>query len=393
MGGDGKTDDEAPQAPAQVQQAGGLRSVKEIIEFDKRLREVTEGLSRPIRIGSILRLPEIAYGNWGVCLDEGNRLELEDLSARFYEMDADEGKAGRLDRDYLHWLKKSMTRNEMDGMADIMSRLVREMAMSLDDGKRTFRIASIASGAGKLVSAIATAMQEEPESEALLGRTEFHLVDNYEKINQAELNLRGFKARLVPHPVSDNMFLQGGESDFDFMVALSHLHKKPFLAGYLAKLKSKLSEGGVLISGDWHSRLCHSPLAVYETLDRIGIDPSRLNLFDELMRPYMSVGGQRANRLEKAAVEDHINYWQRMDYDLGMLGYRGNCRVRILGAFVSSRQLSEMLGPDGAGLETDTEKIRQAFPKARLPHIMPVSIRDASDSCLVTVAMKKVPGG
>ncbi len=393
MGGEGKNDDEAVAAAPPERAEGGLRAVCDIIEFDKRLREVTEGLTRPIRIGSILRLPEIAYPDWGICVDESNRADLEALSATFYEMDAEEGKTGRSDRDALHWLKKTLVRNEMDGMADIISRLVREMAMAKDDGKRVLRIASIASGAGKLCSAIATAMQEEPESEALLARTEFHLIDNYHKIMQAELNLSGFKARIVPHPWDDDAFLDGPDGGFDFMVALSHFHKKPFLAAYLSKLKAKLSVGGVLVSGDWHSRLCHSPMAVYETLERLGIDPARLNQFDELMGPHMAAPSQRMTRLEKSGVEDHINYWQELDWEIGGMGYRGNSKVRIIGAFISSRQLAEMLGPDGAGFETDTEKIKQAFPKARRPHAIPVSIRDATDSCLVTVAMKRPSGG
>ncbi len=393
MAGEGNPGDGEPGGGPGEAPASMKLSIGEIIEFDKRLREVTEGLSRPIRIGSLLRLPELAYQNWGIAVEESERAELAALAGRFYSMDADEGRAGRLDRDSLHWLKKSMISVEMDGMADIISRMVKEMAMSMDDGKRVFRIASIASGAGKLCSAIATALQEEPESEALLSRIEFHLIDNYEKIMQAELNLMGYRARLVPHPVSDNEFLETTEGGFDFMVALSHLHRKPFLAGYLAKMNAKLAPGGVLISGDWHSRLCHNPQTVYELLDRLGVDPVRLNLFDELMGPLMAPGNLRMNRLEKAGIEDHVTYWQEMDYEMGVLGYRGNSKVRILGAFVSSRQLAEMLGPDGAGFETETEKIRMAFPKARLPHAIPVSIREASDSCAVTVAMKKVPGG
>ncbi len=391
MGGEAKTDEDSPASQPQAKEAG-LRSIGDIVEFDKRLREVTEGLLRPIRMGSLLRLPEAALPNWGIIVDGNNRDELEALSGSFYRMDAEEGREGKFDRDSLHWIKKSLIANEMDGMADIISRLVREMAMDRDDGKRIIRVASVACGAGKLCSAISTAMMEEPESEAVLARTEFHLIDNPEKLMQAELNLKGFKARIVPHAVSDSVFVEGGEGDFDFIVALSHLHKKPFLAGYLMRLAAKLSEGGVLISGDWHSKLCHSPLMVYETLERLGIDPARLNLFDELMHSSMSTAGARLSRLERVAVEDHIKYWQQLGWEIGTLGYRGNSKVRLLGAFISSRQLADMLGPAGAGLEVDKEKIKQAFPRARLPHALPVSVRDNSDSCLVTVAVK-MPGG
>ncbi len=367
-----------------------LRSVDDIIEFDKALREVTEGLSRPVRLGSIMRLPETALQNWGVQVDDGNRGELSLLSDRFYLMDADEGREGRLERDELHWLKKRAIGYQMDSMAEMISRLVKEIALTLDDGQREFRIANVASGAGKLCSAIAAALQEEPATEAILPRTEFHLVDNHEKNALAELNLRGFGAKVVPHAMLDDQFLESGPKGFDFIVALSHFHRKPFLGSYLAKMHSSLSEGGMLISGDFHSRLCHHPQYVYELLDRMGLDPARLNLFDELMGPLMSPPSQ-LNRMEKGSLEEHTNYWTRLDWRIGGMNYRGSMRVRILGAFLSCRQMEDMLREKG--FETDVESIRKEFPNARLPFKLPVQVNEKSDTAAVSVALKRRAGG
>lgn len=368
-----------------------LRAVDDIIEWDKALREVTEGLSRPVRLGSIMRLPESALLHWGVQVDDSNRSELSLLSDRFYLMDADEGREGRLERDELHWLKKRATGYQMDSMAEMISRLVKEIALTLDDGKREFRIANIASGAGKLCSAIAAALQEEPATEAILPRTEFHLVDNHEKNALAELNLKGFGAKVVPHAMIDDQFLGEGPKGFDFIVALSHFHRKPFLGSYLSKMHSSLSEGGLLISGDFHSRLCHHPQYVYELLDRMGLDPARLNMFDELMGPLMSPPDQRVSRIEKGALEEHVNYWTRLDWSIGGANYRGNTKVRILGAFLSCRQLEEMLREKG--FETEVESIRREFPNARLPFKLPVQVNEKSDSAAVTVALKRRAGG
>ncbi|MFN7990557.1 MAG: class I SAM-dependent methyltransferase [Candidatus Micrarchaeia archaeon] len=364
-----------------------LTSIDEIIEFDRALREITEGLSRPVRIGSIFRLPEVAYANWGVGITEANKEGLRSISNTFYQMDAEESRIARFERDDLHWLKKDLTAATQETMATYISRFVREIITAVDDGGRCFRIANIACGSGRLSDAIAATLVEDPDSEDIIRRTEFHLIDFSEKIAMAENNLRGYGALVVPHPMNDEMFLESPEDGFDFIVSLSHLHRKPFLGEYLAKAHQKLSAGGLFISGDYHSILCQHPIKVYELLDKLGIENSRLNRFDELMGPLMRVQPQGATHPDKAAMEDHANYWNRLSWELGNLRYNGAMKVRILGAFLSTDQVTKRLNE--AGFETDSDKIRSAFNKARLPLKFPVMTRDGVDTTALSVGLKR----
>jgi hypothetical protein len=368
-----------------------ITSVQEIVEFDRRLRQITEGLPRPLRLGSILRLPEIAYPNWGVGLTEANRGALRTLADSFYMMDAEECRVGRFGKDELHWLKKDLASSTQESMGTFISRFVQETLLSMDDGSRIFRIANVASGRGMLCSAIVTAMQEDPDSEGLLERTEFHLVDSAEKLASAENNLRGLGVKTVPHAMTDDAFLNASGEQFDFVVALSHLHRKPFLGAYLSAVHSRLSDGGLLISGDWHSTLCHTPSYIYELLERIGLEHNRLNLFDELMGPLMSEKPQKRSHEEMSAMNDHLSYWHRLDWELGRKSYDGGMKVRILGAFVSTAQLASQM--EGAGFVTDHSQIRKAFPKANLPAQLPLQTRNSSDTAALSVGLKRRGGG
>jgi hypothetical protein len=368
-----------------------ITSLNEIVEFDRKLREITEGLPRPVRLGSILRLPEIAYQNWGIGITDGNRSQLAALASSFYLMDAEESRIGRFDNDDLHWLKKDLASGTQESMATFISRFVREAMLSMDDGSRTFRIANVASGRGRLCSAVVTALQDDPDSEKLLERTEFHLVDSSEKLARAENNLRGLGIRTVSHTMTDGPFLSQSGEEFDFVLALSHLHRKPFLAGYLSRVHSRLSEGGLLISGDWHSTLCHTPSYVYELLERLGLENNRLNLFDELMGPLMREKPQSRDFDETFAISDHLNYWHNLYWELGKRSYDGGMKVRILGAFVSTKQLAKQM--EDAGFTTDHAQIRKAFPRAKLPSQLPLQVRNGSDTAALSVGLKRRRGG
>jgi hypothetical protein len=368
-----------------------LTSLEDILEFDRSVREITEGLPRPIRIGSVLRAGERAYRQWGIGITDQNRENLRELATWHYVLDAEEGKNECHTGDDLRHVKKKLSSDSLESMATYIARLVKEAAVTIDDGIRTFRVCNIASGGGRLCSAIATAMREDPESEAILERTEFHLVDHSVKISKAEKNLDGFGVRIVPHAMLDDQFLEKGVGEFDFIVELSHLHRKPFLSGHLAKLYSALRDGGLLISGDFHSITSQHPYYIYNLLKEMGVENWRLNRFDELLGP-LCLGTPKIMRDgESEAVIDHYAYWLNLAAGMANRDYRGERKVRIIGAFTSSAQLDEALNV--AGFCTDREMIRKAFPEARLPNKFPVRVGNSTDKAAVTVAARLARGG
>jgi len=367
-----------------------ITDVNDIIEFDRSLRAVTEGLPRPIRIGSVLRAGELAYAQWGIGITEENRDQLRRLANAHYILDAEDGRTERTGDD-LKYVKKRLSSDSLESMALYIASLVKEIAVKIDDGVRTFRICNIASGGGRLCSAIATAMRENPESEAVLERTEFHLVDQSNKISKAERNLDGFGARIIPHAMLDDQFLQAGAGSFDFIVELSHLHRKPFLGSYLPKLHAALNDGGLFISGDFHSLACQHPYYIYNLLKEMGVENWRLNHFDELIGP-LSLGIPNVLREGEAeAISDHYAYWLNLSTGIANRNYQGERKVRILGAFTSAAQLDYALKE--AGFCTDTDMIKKAFPEARLPNKFPLRVGDRTDKAAVSVALRLAKGG
>src|SRR5271157_3385766 len=53
-----------------------LRSKEDIITFDKAFRTITADLPKPILLGSIMRLSELALPDWGIDINLDNRPEL-----------------------------------------------------------------------------------------------------------------------------------------------------------------------------------------------------------------------------------------------------------------------------------------------------------------------------
>lgn len=363
-----------------------LTSVDDIIEFDRSIRSVTEGLPRPIRIGSIFRAGEFAYPQWGVEVNDSNRAELEELATWHYVLDAEEGRNEAHSSDDLKYVKKKLSSDSLESMALYIARMIKEIAVAVDDGARTFRVCNIASGSGRLCSAIATAMHEEPDSEAVLERMEFHLVDQATKISRAEKNLDGSGLKIIPHAMLDDAFLGADSGKFDFVIMLSHMHRKPFLTPYLLKLRGALSEGGLLVSGDFHSIATQHPYYIYTMLKEMGVENWRLNKFDELLGPLVLTVPNVLRMGEGEAVADHFNYWLGLNNEIGNRNYQGAKKVRILGAFTSTAQLGGAL--EKAGFCVDFNEIRKAFPEARLPRQFPLRVGDRTDRAAVTVAAR-----
>jgi len=362
-----------------------ISSVDSIIEFDNLFREITTGLPIPIRVGSILRASELAYPNWGIQVTDENRAELEKRAADFYKQDAEEGRLGTYEGDELHRLKKGLSAPKEERMATHIARLIKEMVLGSVKAIDPIRILDIACGSGRLSSSIATALSEFT---GVLDRAEFHLVDYSDKLSKAENNLKAFGLNIVPHPMTDDQFFATNRENFNFVVSLSHLHRRPFLASYLAKVYSRMSDDGVLMIGDWHSALCQHPSHVYLLLQNMGLEHARLNRFDELFGPlHLSAGADRFNDPELAGVMDQYKYWRDMFAGLGEKRYEGAMRLRIMSAFTTNKQLMEEM--DKAGFTTHIDDIRMAFPRSALPNAFPIRMKLGSDSAAVTVAMKK----
>lgn len=362
-------------------------SIDEILAFDQEFWEITKGL--PIRTGSILRVPSSEYGRWGIQLTDGNRAELSRISDDFRKKDFRERQADG----HIRFEEKTPFSLSVRGsMARSIGYIARQLLGDRNDGEREFHVLDLACGSGQASAAIANAMRSSYETEELIERTVFHLVDySWTMLQAAKSGLEVFMPKGVRiYNTWDDEFLSETEDRFDLAVSMCHFHKKPF-PDIFRKVHDVLVDNGALVSGDWHSVLCDHPYFVYKLLERLGVEYSRLDA-------YMKLFGDRLNPVsypemlseEVIALNQHQNHWA--DVYQKMLMRPGISRDRrhfILGAFDTTR--NRVLKLEQAGFTTDQDKIRAAFPRARLPMNPKPMARD-SDRASVITAIRAAKG-
>ena len=363
-----------------------LNSVEEITEFDKEFWEVTKGL--PIRTGSLLKVPASSYHRYGIELNDENRARLKLASEWFYVKDLDE----QLELEMLHQTQETEeTKQKRDverKMSWVVGEVVREMMHSLDDGVRRFRVLEV--GLRETSATIAGELYRHQETRELLKRVEFHLVD------WSPSNL--MQARSVLHKMYDltaekhefldfeNFLSQSQDNGFDFIVAVDSFHHKS-TADFLYQIRRTLAEDGALVSGDWHSALWHHPYNLYKLLETMGVEVRRLNMLAGLLKDLLKPSpGWMAKPEETQAINEHIDYWLKVQSELKAMGSAGKPRLYMLKAHHTSKEHIENLHL--AGFDTDIDKIRAAFPKANLS-ALPRSVLRGSDFAVVTAGIKK----
>jgi hypothetical protein len=361
-----------------------ITSIEEICDFDRRLWEVTKGL--PVRTGSVLRVGEDDLPYWGIGVSPENRESLKELADEFRlkdyrERDRDPHSGGAEDS---HFKEKMFL-----AMRSYMAFVVREIIASLDDGKREFHICDLACGFGELSTSVAVSLRHQMTTAATLDRTTFHLVDYSEtRLGVARSRLNHFQPYdITVNPMNDEEFLTGSPGEFDVIISLGHLHKKPFGEIY-PRMGAALKSDGFVVSGDWHSSLCKHPLNTYTLLEMMGVEDRRLDMFRQLMGklldPFSSPG---LTGSEIKAVEDHQRYWKNVqDRLLCDRRIATDTRMYFLGAFDTTRERKEKL--ESGGLCTDPEMIRSAFP--RLANLQTYKqLFSNSDRAAVIAGMKR----
>lgn len=362
-----------------------LTSMDDIIEFNERFWEITKGL--PITTGSIVKVPETSYERYGIKITDKNRFELKKESEFFYRKDIDE----HLKRELLRQaeeLEEIKQKRETEGkMSWVVAEIVREMMHAHDDGSKVFDICEIGGGTS---AQIAGELFMHQETRDLLSRVRFHLVDwSPESLLAAKTLLNekyGVEVFKCETPDFENFIGFCGFGKFDFIVSVGRFHRKS-THDYLDHVRNALADDGALVSGDWHSALWHHPNNLFRLLVKMGVDETRLRmltqLFGDLLDPTPSWDPKPG---ELQAVNDHFNYWLKVLSEVKTVGTAGRTRLYMLKANLTSREYAERL--QKAGFETDEEKIRAAFPKAKLPN-MPKRMQLDSDFAVVTAAIKK----
>ena len=358
-------------------------SIDDIREFDGRFCEITKGL--PIRTGSISRVPSDAYFRWGIEVSSENRVALAEMSDAFRRKDYEDRRVYGPTNQYED---TPFTKSTKTNLARVIGKVVMEILKSLDDGTRSFRICDLAPGRGRASTAIATALRSDRSTEGILKRTTFNLVD-YSDIflPSARASLEVFQPEGVrAHSIKDEDFLAENGGQFDVVVSLCHFHKKPFPDVY-GKVFSALREGGVLVSGDWHSSLCNHPSNVYHLFEKMRIESRRLDMFRELMGNLLDpVSCPDMTMDQLKSIDDHQVHWADVyDQIIRSPAQVVQPRIFVLGAFDTTIARQQKL--EDAGFKTDMDTISRAFPRAKLPGL-PKYLTPGSDRASVMMGFK-----
>lgn len=361
-----------------------LTSIGDIESFDDALCDVTKGL--PIRTGSVTRVASSDYHRWGIGLTEDNAWALKDL-VEWYRLKDMREMERYPEKEFVQ--ATSFVSGLRSSMARVMAFIIKEMMLSIDDGKREFAVCDLAAGRGKASTAIAAALRSDEVSMKILERTVFHLVDfSAAKLAQAQAGLEIYSPKAIKtHARSDDEFFGETGERFDLVVSLAHLHKKSFPEIY-SSISNALLENGALVSGDWHSSMCQHPIFIYQLLERMNIEARRLDMFRSLMCEFLSPDSSPALSVEEIrAISDHQEYWTDVYLDILQSSSRGPRDVRfyILGAFDTTKSRVEKM--EAAGLETDNGRIRAAFPEAKLP-VLPKGLINGADRASITVGIR-----
>jgi SAM-dependent methyltransferase len=362
-----------------------LTSIDDIERFDMEYWEITKGL--PFRTGSILRAPSTAYPRWGIQITDENRSELSRMADWFREKDVVE----REQNQELEKIEKSSQSTSIRArMAKMIGDMTKEVLRSVDEGKREIRICNLGASTGQVAVAVAAALSRDSRTAGILERATFHLVDySGRKLDIAKKGLEMYKpGQIRQHPMRDSEFFNESSLEFDAVVCLGHLHKKPFL-NVLTKIHKSLVEKGVLVSGDWHSSLCDEPSFMYRLLEMMGTEKRRLDIFRELMGSLLNpTAASGLCDEEKEAVRQHQLMWIRLITESRdrLAKMPRDPRLYIGGAFRTTK--TTMREFKEHGFEVDYGAIRKAFPKMNT-HAVPKPMIRGTDRATVMIGLRR----
>ncbi len=362
-----------------------ITDISEIIRLDERLWDVTRGL--PIKLGSLTRLPSDSYLNWGIGLTDENKAELASMSRFWYDKDIEEDMA----HDFCVKDKEElMLTRQMESIQARMKRsiahIVSSMSASTSTEKEKLVIADISAKDSSLCYNIITDMMDLSGNPDIHKKLEFHI------INPSARTLESSKRLLKDLGVRTTLFLMDGgdylkeqePGSIDFIVSLPFLHRKSF-HDYAVHMEAALSPGGAAVIGDFHSPLFSHPFNVYRLLDRMGLDPRRLDMFKEIFgKRLIEQSYSGLNKDELKALESHMSDWCRIEAHMRASRRIGNQRLFLLSAHDTSKDREEKFR--SAGLTVYPADIRKAFT---LTNQTIPSKMEKSDYAVVMVAFKQ----
>lgn len=366
-------------------------NIEDLERIDRRLWDITARL--PVKSGSIFKLSELAYENWGIEVTDENRERLKERADKFYGKDAVQS------REVSPITKTSFRRTLERTMREFITSVSKAVMLSKwSKEKEEINVLDIGSGTGSTTAAIYGGLFYSGGlyTADLLPRIRWNLLDrsgsSLDLARNKLINLYGIpRGRVSTYSSDDVDFLKQTRLEFDLVVSVSHFHHKPFSDWYEI-LHERMSNDSFLLVGDWYSSLFQHPRGVYNLMRAMGADKETLadfsNLFDIERNPHFF---DELTEMEENAVRDHVEHWSRICNilrDESMLGV-SHPDVYLIEAHETTSQREKKMSD--AGFDVDWKKVKDSFKErydGELPNL-PAKLINKSEFSSVLGAFKR----
>lgn len=410
----GEADQEARNtAITQMKEAMPVKAIDDLKGLDNLVHDICEGIRHPI--GSIFRVPWQYLRNWGVEVDTDNAHQIEKLSIESYQKEwersinetyaaikaATIGAGFRKDNRDLNDAVGSLAMNAVWGMMDA-------------DPTREFKIADIGAGEGETTIAVLDYMRLGIEqgriNPEILERCKFELIEPSPDalFNPGKEGEGGAYQRLRGHPIRKhgklNFTLIGNETheflaemtsgNFDMVLSSAVFHHMTFPT-YLDLVEDGLKDDGVLVIGDWYTRIWQYPVFVADVLQALNMDPGRLREFKQLFSIKEGDLELRLRELNESDERELTTYKLMIDFvvKIGNEFLRNNIPPESRLFFLEGHEgFEDRLGKiKDAGFEHEMRELREKH--AGFVHMFSNRVDLEPDKkCARAFAAAKIPG-
>ena len=311
-GNGGKRKSQPPKMPLK-------KTIPELEGHDEKSWRLYSGSGLLIKPGSLFKVHNSAYKNWGVGLTHENKAWLKKEAEKYYEKDLQERDQKSID---IGSLTIQPFSHYMSAATQTVGKIVKQIMRKLSGKKDMIKICVLGPRNGGLVVPMISNIRNLDAK--LLERIQFYLVEPSVKVENARNILPTYGVNEIEKMTDsgfsienkiDERFLSTQEDEkFDLMVSLFHLHCKPF-PDHLVEIYRVMKDDAALVIADNYSPLWYHPAFVYDLLSDMKAGENVLEGFKKYF-DFKCADRPPLTELEYGAISDHKRHMLKIVAEL-----------------------------------------------------------------------------